>query len=225
MKKGVIFDLDGTLLDSLTDIADSANAVLNGLSFAVHPVDAYRRFVGDGVAVLFQRALPPESLTEALVAECVARMRDEYGQRWNNSTRPYDGILELIQELKWKGLRLGVLSNKPQAFSRKCTDEFFPPATFDLVLGQREGVPRKPDPAGACEIALELRIERGECLFVGDSSIDMETARRAEMMPIGVEWGFRDREELIRSGAASVISRPEQLLEFIGLSGPTTRTS
>lgn len=210
----VIFDLDGTLLDSLEDIATTANLVLAERHFPVHPVDRYRMFVGDGVSMLFERALPPSDERGLWVPSCVARFQELYESNWNVRTRPYAGIVELIVGLRRRGVPLAVLSNKPHLFTVKCVNEFFDGDDFEVVLGQREGVPRKPDPAGAVEIASRLEVLADHCLYLGDSCVDMQTAVRAGMYPVGALWGFRERAELEASGAACVMAAPLELLEF-----------
>src|ERR671921_816593 len=149
----VLFDLDGTLLDTLADIAQAANEALAGAGLPGHPPEAYRRFIGDGVAMLFRRALPPERVEEGLVERCVATFRDAYGRCWDARTRPYAGIPELLDVLAGRGLALAVLSNKPDDFTRRCAEAYLGRWPLRAVLGQREGVPRKPDPAGALEVA------------------------------------------------------------------------
>jgi phosphoglycolate phosphatase len=211
----VLFDLDGTLLDTLEDIAQAANDVLVGLDLPAHPPEAYRRFIGDGVATLFRRALPPDRVVPDLVDRCVAGFRETYARTWNVHTRPFDGIPALLDDLAAGGLELAVLSNKPDDFTRLYVDEYLARWPFRVVLGQREGVPRKPDPAGAMEIAQRLGVPAERFLYVGDTAVDMETARRAGMCPIGVAWGFRPVEELRSSGAAAVIERPAELLELL----------
>ncbi|MBM4002029.1 MAG: HAD-IA family hydrolase [Planctomycetes bacterium] len=219
--RAVLFDLDGTLVDSLADIANSANAVLVAMGFAPHSVESYRAFVGEGVAVLFQRALPETAREEATLTACLTRMREEYGRRWNETTRPYHGIMEVVASFRSRGIRLAVLSNKPHRFSCQCVDTFFPPGTFDLVLGQRDDVPRKPDAAGAMEIRAAFGLDASDCLFVGDSAVDILTARNARMSSVGVTWGFRSREELQQSGADYIIDCPEELLAIVaGASSP-----
>jgi phosphoglycolate phosphatase len=217
----VLFDLDGTLLDTLADIAHAANEALVRSGLPEHPPEAYRRFIGDGVATLFRRALPPEAVEEGLVERCVAAFRDAYERCWDRSSRPYDGIPELLDALAGRGLALAVLSNKPDDFTRRCAEAFLGRWPLRAVLGQRPGVPRKPDPAGALEVADRLGIPAGRFLYVGDSAVDMETARRAGMHPVGVSWGYRPAEELWASGAAAVIHRPAELLNILdGLRSP-----
>ncbi|MFO0892469.1 MAG: HAD-IA family hydrolase [Isosphaeraceae bacterium] len=183
--RAVLFDLDGTLLDTLEDIARSANEVLEGLNFPRHPADAYRRFIGDGVGNLFHRAIVEGSAGDAdlvepaLIARCVDGFRESYGRGWNVATRPYEGIPELLDALAARALGLAVLSNKPDAFTRQCVDEYLSSWPFAVVFGERAGVPRKPDPAAALDVAARLGVPPGAVLYVGDSSVDMETARRA----------------------------------------------
>jgi phosphoglycolate phosphatase len=211
----VLFDLDGTLLDTLEDIADSANEVLLSLKLPPHEVAAYKQFVGEGVQRLFEKALPAQRRNASLIAQCAAQFNEEYARCWDLKTHPYDGVLSLLEGLRDQGLPLAVLSNKPQAFTVQCVDRYFPAGTFRCVLGQREGVPRKPDPAGALEIAAALGVLPDRMAYLGDSSIDMQTAVRAGMYAIGAQWGFRSREELLAHGAAAVIERPEQLLPLV----------
>jgi phosphoglycolate phosphatase len=214
--RAVLFDLDGTLLDTLADIASAANEVLERHGLPAHPAEAYRRFIGDGVAMLFRRALPPEHAEPERVARCVADFREAYGRGWNVHTRPYAGISELLDALVSRGLGLTLLSNKPDDFTRLCASAYLARWPFRAVLGQREGTPRKPDPAGALEIVHRLGVPAGQFLYVGDSAVDMETARRAGMRPVGVSWGFRPAEELWAAGAEAVIAHPAELLEVLG---------
>lgn len=211
----VLFDLDGTLLDTLEDIADAANAVLASQGMPTHPLAAYKLFVGEGVKRLIERALPANHRSAEMIARCASQFAEEYSRRWNAKTRPYDGILPLLASLIEKHLPLAVLSNKPQAFTAQCVDHYFPAGTFTCVLGQREGVPPKPDPAGAIDIAQRLSLPPAKIAYLGDSSIDMQTAMRAGMYPIGALWGFRSREELLANGAAAVIVRPDELLSHL----------
>jgi phosphoglycolate phosphatase len=217
--QAVVFDLDGTLLDTLDDIADAANQVLQSLGLATHDRDRYRFYVGEGVSVLFSRALPEDRRTEAQVAECVARWRDVYGANWHVRSRIYDGMSQVLETLSAQDLATGVLSNKPHEFTCKCIEHFFPRHPFRAVFGARAGVPRKPDPAGLREIADRLGIAPGQCVYVGDSAVDVQTARAAGSHPVGVLWGFRDREELEAAGAATVLQHPLDLLSWLAAQG------
>ncbi len=210
-----LFDLDGTLLDTLADIADAANTVLDSLGFPTHPTQAYRWMVGAGVRELFQRALPGESRSEGLVERCTADFAEAYGRTWNVKTRPYDGVPELLGELAGRGIRMAVLSNKPDDFTKRCVGFYFPDGTFDHVLGQREGIPRKPDPAGALEIAGSMGIPAERFVYLGDTAVDIRTALAAGMYPVGALWGFRPREELAGAGARALLRRPSDLLAIV----------
>ncbi|HVC93599.1 MAG TPA: HAD family hydrolase [Pirellulales bacterium] len=215
--RAIVFDLDGTLLDSLADIGETANSVLARLGFPVHALGEYRRFVGEGVAVLFHRALAAGRRTDEIIAHCISEFQIAYGRNWNVHTKPYMGIPELLDSLAERGLKMAVLSNKPHEFARRCVEHYFP-ARFEVVFGERDGVPRKPDPAAAFEIAQRLGIAAREFVYVGDSAVDMETALNAGMRPIGAAWGFRSVDELNAAGAGAIISQPLELLSF--LDGP-----
>jgi phosphoglycolate phosphatase len=213
--KGVIFDLDGTLLDTLEDITDSMNQVLEGRGFPTHPEEAYLRFVGNGADMLVSRALPNEHKNdEMLVEECLNEFRKIYETNWNNMTMPYDGIPELLDTLKRENIKIAVLSNKPQQFTDLCVNELLADWEFDYVLGHREGTPLKPDPKGAVEITEKLGISAEDFILLGDSDIDMKTAINAGMFPLGALWGFRTEQELLDSGALKVILHPLELLDL-----------
>ncbi len=209
--KAVLFDLDGTLLDTLEDLANAGNRVLAARSLPVHPVAAYRYFVGDGIATLVERILPPSHRTTEEIARTVTAFQCEYAKNWHVHSAPYAGIAAMLDALVAAGLRLAVLSNKPEDFTRLCVERLLAPWSFAPVFGQRPGVPKKPDPAGALAAARELRLTPEEILYVGDTSIDMRTARSAGMDPVGVLWGFRGAEELRSAGAARLIRDPAEL--------------
>jgi phosphoglycolate phosphatase len=211
----VLFDLDGTLINSLADIAASANEVLASLGHPEHPTERYREFIGEGVAVLFRRALPAAHRDDETVARCVEGFRRAYDRGWNVRTRVYDGIPELLDALVERGLALAVLSNKPDTFTKACVDEYGARWSFRAVLGAREGIPNKPDPTSAIEIAGRLGCNPSEVVYVGDSAIDMMTARRAGMRAVGVAWGFRSVDELRDAGAEWIVDRPEQILDIL----------
>ena len=212
--RAVLFDLDGTLLDTLEDLGDSMNAVLAARGFPVHPISSYTGFVGDGVENLVRRALPAGH-DAAVVAELLLLMRKEYGTRWKAKTRPYPGIPELLRALSERGLRLSVLSNKPHPATVEVVDHFFAAGTFDLVLGARPGVPIKPDAGAALEVSRKLAVSPEEFLYLGDTNTDMRTATEAGMFPVGAVWGFRTAEELAASGARTLVTRPEELLSLL----------
>jgi phosphoglycolate phosphatase len=213
--RGVIFDLDGTLLDSLADIASSMNEVLAGLSFPPHPLSDYRSFVGEGMETLACRVLPAASRDDAMVRECVRMMRDIYARRWHETTRPYDGILPLLKGLGELGIPMAVLSNKGHRFTVDMVERLIGTRMFELVIGAGDEFPRKPDPGAARFIARHLGLSRENIIFVGDTPIDMHTARNAGMFPGGVLWGFRPAEELVAAGAERLFAAPEEILRFI----------
>ncbi|NVL89691.1 MAG: HAD family hydrolase [Desulfobacterales bacterium] len=213
--KAVIFDLDGTLLDTLEDIADSANSALMKYGFPVHEVDAYRYFVGEGMTTLISLALPAEKRNNDIIADCVKAFRENYSRNWNVNTRPYDGVPELLDALAARHVKMAILSNKPDDFTKHCTREFLPNRNFEMILGRRDGIPRKPDPVGALEIAESLNITPSRFLYLGDSAVDMKTAVRAGMFPVGALWGFRPLDELREHGARAVIERPMELLGLL----------
>jgi phosphoglycolate phosphatase len=211
----VIFDLDGTLLDTLADIADSVNRVLADRGCPTYPVDAYRHFVGEGAARLFERALPADRRRPEVVAECLHAFREAYAGNWNVRTRPYDGVPELLDGLTARAVRMAVLSNKPDRFTRLCVEEYLSRWRFEVVFGQREGVPRKPDPTGALEIASRLGVAAERFVYLGDSATDVRTARSARMRAVGAAWGFRPAEELEAAGAEVIIERPVEFLATV----------
>lgn len=215
LNQGVIFDLDGTLLDTLTDLAEAMNRVLARQGWRTHPVDAYRRFVGDGVAMLVRRALPDEQRQESVIAECVRAMREEYARIWARTTKPYAGIEELLGKLESRDIPMAVLSNKPHEATREMVCHFFPRVLFHEVAGAKADKPRKPDPAVALEIGASMGVAPGSMLFLGDSDIDMQTAQAAGMVPLGAAWGFRGRDELLASGAARVLETPLELMDWL----------
>jgi len=209
----VIFDLDGTLVNSLDDIARAANSVLSSHGFPTHDVQSYRYFVGSGVRVLLDRVLPAaqcrnEPLVRTLITEFIGR----YRQAGNIESYLYDGVTELLDELVRLNVKLAVLSNKPQAATSECVAHFLPRYPFAAVLGQTETRPPKPDQTGVREVIDRLGVEPRRCLYLGDTAVDIQTARGANMTPIGATWGFRDRAELERAGAEIIIDHPLQLL-------------
>lgn len=218
--RAVIFDLDGTLVDSLADIAAAMNAALAELGLPGHAPDAYRDFIGDGVEPMAQRALPPERRDAASVAACVARWRPRYLAGLVEQTRPYPGISELLVALAARNVRLAVLSNKADDLSKRIVTALFPGGPlspggpFAEVWGAREGVPKKPDPTAARAIAQALGTAPEGCLYVGDTAIDLDTAQAAGMVPVGVLWGFRP-EQLRERAPAHLLEQPAELLGLL----------
>jgi len=215
--KAVLFDLDGTLLDTLTDLADSMNAVLANLGLPVHSRDAYRYFVGDGLEILAQRVLPEERRTESLIQRCAEEMRARYQEHWADKSEPYQGIPELLNSLARRDLSLNILSNKPDEFTRLMIKHFLPNWQWSQVRGARPDTPKKPDPSGALAVAEQLGLAPRQFLYLGDTNTDMRTAIAAGMYPIGVLWGFRTRQELEESGARTVLHHPLDLLKLFSV--------
>jgi phosphoglycolate phosphatase len=213
--KAAIFDLDGTLLDTLEDLADAMNRTLEERGFPTHPIKAYRYFVGNGAAKLVSRALPPEKRNENLVADCMKAFLEEYDRNWNRKTRPYDGVAELLDALTLKRIPMAIFTNKPHDFAQLCVRKFLGRWEFKAVFGQRKGYPMKPDPTVPHQIAEMLNIPPEQVLYLGDSDADMKTAVNAGMLPIGALWGFRSEEELRDAGAVELISRPTELLKSV----------
>ncbi len=210
--KGIIFDLDGTLLDTLEDLAEAANNTLEFYGFPAHPVDAYRFFVGEGLKTLLQRIVPGNDRSEEQLQEYMNKFTEIYAQTWNKKTTVYEGIPEMLIDLTAAGLPLAVLSNKPHAFTELCVETFFPDKPFLHVFGQRDTIAKKPDPAGALDIAGRLGVAAGDILFVGDTATDIQTGNSAGMKTIGVEWGFRTRTELEENNAWKIVTRPVEVV-------------
>lgn len=209
MIQAVLFDLDGTLTNTLEDIAFAMNRALSLHHLPQHPMDAYRCMVGNGAKVLAQRAVGDRPD----LAEQVQRDYQTYYEKHNLvHTRPYAGIPELLSALQAKGYKLCVFSNKPHADTCHVVAHFFPTVDFAEVRGQQEGVPVKPDPAGALLVAEKLDIPPGDFLYLGDTDVDMLCAQQAGMHPVGVAWGFRGAEELRKAGAEKILTNPYELL-------------
>jgi len=213
--KAILFDLDGTLLDTIEDIADSMNQVLSRFGFSGHEPEAYKYFVGEGVESMVRKVLPEKSLEEELVARCVVAMREEYGRRWNNKTRPYLGIPELLDALSQRGFPLAILSNKPHDFTQLVVAKQLPRWSFKVVFGARSTVPKKPDPTAALEIADIMHLAPDLFLYLGDTSTDMKTAVAAGMFPLGALWGFRSAQELRTHGAQALLEKPLDVLHYL----------
>lgn len=213
--KAVLFDIDGTLLDTLEDLGGSMNTVLQSFGFPVHAIPAYKYFVGDGLEMLVRRTLPENRRDRTHINEATGRMRAEYARRWADKTRPYDGIPPLLDRIVARGLKLVVLSNKPDGPARQVIAHFFGRWHFEIVMGARPSVPNKPDPAGARQIAAMLDLPPEDFLYLGDTGVDMQTAVLSGMYAAGVLWGFRQADELMDAGARMLVRRPADLLAWI----------
>lgn len=223
--QAVLFDLDGTLIDTLEDLGNAVNRVLVQRGFPEHPLNAYRRFVGDGATMLITRALPKTEQNCDTISASLHAFREDYRRNWNVSTRLYAGVPEMLDALASRGLKMAALSNKPHEFTTLCVSKFLSEWTFDVVLGERDSVPRKPDPAGALEIAAHLKIPPADFLYLGDTDIDMKTATAAGMFAVGVLWGFRPARELQESGAQILIERPMDITDLLTSSSSRELTS
>jgi phosphoglycolate phosphatase len=216
--RAVIFDLDGTLLDSIEDIAGATNRILEVRGLAPFSVEEAKLLVGDGIDEMVRRTFALRgigTLSDAEVDVIIQEYRREYQACWRSHSRPYTGVPELLGELARRGTKTAVLSNKSHVFTTAMTAELLVGSRFDLVRGAIPGVPPKPDPASALAIAAELGVEPAACIFLGDTSIDMKTATAAGMFAVGALWGFRTADELLRSGAAALITSPHELLGLL----------
>ncbi|MDR1172068.1 MAG: HAD family hydrolase [Bacteroidales bacterium] len=209
--RAVIFDLDGTLADTLEDIADNMNRVLSEKGFPTHEYDAYRFYVGNGLKNLVARCLPESARTDAVIAACHDRMVAEYNVNYINKTRLYDGIPELLDALSSQHVKMAVLSNKADPLTQKICSELLKKWEFAAVMGANERFPRKPSPASALYISERMGIMPANTCYLGDSDVDMKTAIAAGFYPVGAGWGFRPKEELAESGAKHIIDHPMDL--------------
>lgn len=215
MTKLMIFDLDGTLLYTLEDLAIATNRVLKAHGFPEHPLEAYRYFVGNGLKAQITRALPEEKRGDAALIDALAAGElAYYNAHMMEHTRPYEGIVPALEALQRRGVLLGVVTNKPDSAAQGLMRELFPTVHFFCVWGKREGTPLKPDPSGVLAILERAAIPKAEVLYFGDSGVDMQTAQNAGITGIGVLWGYRDAAELTQAGAARLLQHPNELTEL-----------
>ena len=214
--QAAIFDMDGTLIDSLEDLADSVNETMNHYNFPSHTLNEYRYFVGNGARKLIERSIPNDKASDSdFVSEVLEYYDGCYKRRLTNKTRPYNGILEMLQKLQDKGIPLGICTNKQQFAADEIISKIFPANMFNAVIGDQKGMPRKPDPAKVLKIAAQFNV-KPECVaYFGDTSVDMETAHNAGFLSVGVTWGFRPESELIESGAEVIINHPSELWQHV----------
>ncbi len=213
--KAVVFDLDGTLVDSAADLGNAVNRVLESHGYPVHEIPRYQDFIGNGAEMMVRRALPEGSRGDKTVKECLAQFMEDYHCNFDVDTVLYDGIPELLDHLVEKSVILTMLTNKPEVITLKLKDSLLAKWDFKVVMGSREGLPKKPDPTGAKILTGEIGVESGRIVYFGDSGIDMKTAVSAGMVPVGVLWGFREKEELQNDGAKYIIEKPLDILDLI----------
>ena len=213
--RAVLFDLDGTLLDTIEDLTDSINEVLTDRGWPVHTTEEVKYFVGEGSRNLVLRSMPEDQRDDKTIDECDLAVRKEYAKRCFNKTRPYEGIELFLDALTERDIKMAVLSNKPDSFVKELVARLFAEWRFEVVLGARPSAPIKPDPTVPREIAKNIGVQPRECLYIGDSETDMHTAVAADMHPVGVTWGFRKEEELISSGARTLFRKPDELMRLL----------
>ncbi len=215
MKRLVIFDLDGTLLNTIADLANSTNYALKQCRFPQHDVSEYNFFVGNGINKLFERALPEGEKTEENILSVRKEFLKHYDAHNTDFSTPYPGIPELLRELQQRGLMLAVASNKYQSATQRLIAHYFPNIHFIAILGQRESIPVKPDPTVVNEIISIAKVNRDEVLYVGDSGVDMQTTKNAKVTGVGVTWGFRPRQELEKFQPDYIVDNAEDILKLI----------
>ena len=213
--RAVLFDLDGTLLNTLQDLADSVNKGLASLGFPKHNTETYKTLIGEGREVLAERALPENHRDIDTVHKLLACINSEYATHWADNTHPYPGIPELLDALTADDIEMVVLSNKADDLTKMNVSKMLARWNFALVAGSRPPLPNKPDPTAALQIAKQLDISPSQFLYLGDSGIDMETANGAGMYPVGALWGFRSADELLAAGAKALIKHPVELLNYL----------
>ncbi|MBC8569615.1 HAD family hydrolase [Zongyangia hominis] len=214
MKKAAIFDLDGTLLNTLTDLAVSCNHALEVYGYPTHEVEAYKLFVGNGVYNLVKRILPADAQDEEIRAKIKAEFDAYYAAHTVDYTKPYDGIEDMLGRCREKGIKMIVVSNKAHNFVVQLIESIFP-GVFDVILGQRDDVPKKPDPTAVFEALDRVGVSAKESIYVGDSGVDMQTGKNAGCYTIGVSWGFRAPEELRENGADAIVGTPQEILGLL----------
>lgn len=217
--KAVIFDLDGTLVNSLEDLADSVNKLLNQYGYPVHSIETYRYFVGNGSRKLIERALPLNVRSESLIDEALSQYKQIYEQNLLRKTKPYDGIPALLQSLAEQSIPLAICTNKHQQAADKIVNSLFAPHTFCAVHGDYPGNKRKPDPSTVLQIVQKYHWQPADVAYLGDSMVDMQTAVQVGCLPVGVLWGFREQDELCAHGAKILLKHPMELLQKVTFCG------
>lgn len=215
MKKLAIFDLDGTLLNSIDDLGHAANYALEKNGYPTHSIASYPFFVGNGVRRLIERVLPEDARTVNIVDRLLVHFKEYYNEHNTDFTVPYQGIPELLNKLSAHGVAIAVASNKYQQATEKLINHYFPNISFVAVEGQKDNVPVKPDPSIVFEILSKAKMPKADTIYIGDSGVDMETARRACVDSVGVTWGFRPEKELIESHADNIVNSPSEIATLV----------
>lgn len=215
MYKLAVFDLDGTLVNSICDLADAVNTALSERGYPTHETEKYYLMVGNGAKKLCERALPEDRRTEEEITSLNLRFSEVYKTNCLNKTRPYEGMPELVKRLHDAGVRCAVASNKPDTFSKEIVNALFPEGGFDLIMGKRDGVPTKPQPQIIYNIISELGASKEDAVFIGDSCVDVQTAHNAGLPCIGCVWGFRGLRELEENGCEFIADTPEDIFALI----------
>lgn len=209
----VVFDLDGTLIYSLEDIADSVNFAMKKYGFKQYSVEEVKNAIGNGVRLLFER-ITPNDISDEVFEECLKDFKEHYSENMYNKTRPYDGVIEMLTKLKADGYKIAVLSNKFDSAVKELCNRYLGDL-IDLAVGQKENIPEKPDAAGIIEIAEQLETPLESCILVGDSEVDIQTANNAGIDCISVTWGYKDVNFLYENGASKLVYVPEDILELL----------
>lgn len=214
MIKAVLFDLDGTLVKSLDDLANAVNFSLSKYGFPIHETEKYKIFAGDGIPKMIERALPPENRDAKTHKKVLQCFFERYAEHCSDTSVAYDGVKELVSALKEKGIKVAVVTNKEQSLAKKVVFDIYGDV-FDIVCGTGEGIPKKPDPTSTLLVMQNLSVTPQECIFIGDSGVDVLTGRSSGAVSVGVLWGYREKQEFIDSNAEYIISAPYELLGII----------
>lgn len=212
--KGIIFDLDGTLINTIEDLGDSVNEVLKSYEYPIHPYEAYKLKIGGGFQSLIENSFPKDTKEET-IREALQSFVKIYDTKYQNKSQPYEGIEKILDILVQKGYILAVNSNKRTDYTNRLVEKLFPKIPFVEVFGERKDIPKKPDPVSALELADLMKLDPKDILYIGDTKTDMETAKNAGMDSVGVLWGFRGEEELRKSGARYIVSKPQEIIEIV----------
>lgn len=210
--KAVLFDLDGTLINSLEDLANATNYAMGCFGFEAKPAENYNNYAGSGVYIMIKRALQPKVVSDAMLKKIRNIFFDYYSEHYADKTFVYDGFLQLVADLKCRGIKVACVTNKVHKVAQDIISHYF--GSFDAVYGQRDDIPIKPDPFLVQKTLAEFKISANECLFVGDSDVDMKTALNSGTVGIGVKWGFHTEDELRQAGASFIVNTPSQILEL-----------